>query len=181
MGEEGLGGEGLATGVVASAIHVPELAHGSLKRPCPAALRYNGGMPRRKGSSQRDESERTEDAGTSRDPSPPPSDGRCELCGRSGTELQKHHLIPRTRHSNRRNKRQFNREEVRSRLAWLCPACHKTVHATLDEKDLEREYNTLDALRGHPEIGRFIAWVRRQPPGGKVTVRRPRERRDRGR
>jgi hypothetical protein len=98
--------------------------------------------------------------------------GRCQLCGRDVPRRQRHHLIPKTRHSNRRNKRDFEREEVRERTAMLCRPCHKTLHATLDEKQLEREYNTLEALGAQPEIARFLKWVRKQPPGASVTVRR---------
>ncbi len=102
------------------------------------------------------------------------SDGRCELCRRrvGRDALEKHHLIPRTRHSNRRNKRTFSRRDVRTRLLWVCNPCHKTIHAVLSEKDLEREYNTLEALRQVPEIERFVGWIRTQPPGKHVSVRR---------
>jgi hypothetical protein len=53
----------------------------------------------------------------------------------------------------------------------LCKACHKTVHATLSEKELERQYNTLADLAARPEIARFVQWVRKQPPETKVSVR----------
>lgn len=96
---------------------------------------------------------------------------RCELCDRATGDLTRHHLIPRTRHSNRRNKRDFDRKDVRTRIAMLCRACHKQVHASLSEKELERYYNTLAALRAHPDIGRFVKWVRKQAPGAHVTVR----------
>jgi len=43
--------------------------------------------------------------------------------------------------------------------------CHKENHATLREADLARDDNTIAALRSHPRIARFIAWVARRPPG----------------
>jgi hypothetical protein len=43
--------------------------------------------------------------------------------------------------------------------------CHKEIHATLTEAELARGYATIDALRGHPRIAAFIAWVARRPPG----------------
>jgi len=100
--------------------------------------------------------------------------GPCALCGREIGTLTLHHLIPRTRHSNRRNKREFSRQEVRERTAWLCRPCHKQVHAVLDEKTLEREYNSVEALRGHPAIARFIRWIAAKPDGTHVPVRRRR-------
>lgn len=98
--------------------------------------------------------------------------GRCELCERHVRELTRHHLIPRTRHSNRRNKRDFDREDVKHRLARLCRPCHSNVHATLDNKQLERDYNTIEALARHPQIARFTDWIRKRPDGTRVEFRR---------
>lgn len=41
--------------------------------------------------------------------------------------------------------------------------CHKQVHAVLTETELARHYATPQALRGHPEIARFIQWVKEKP------------------
>jgi len=103
---------------------------------------------------------------------------RCELCGRTGPALTRHHLIPRTRHGNRWNRRNFDREDVQGRIAWLCRSCHDHhVHNTLSEKELEREFNTLDRLRQVPAIARFVAWIADKPasfrpPTGRRTRRR---------
>ena len=105
----------------------------------------------------------------SRDGDPAPA-GRCALCAREVARLTKHHLIPRTRHRNRRNKRDFDRDEVRERIAALCRPCHKQVHALLDEKELERAYNTVEALRAHDGIATFIDWIRDRPDGTPVTT-----------
>ena len=102
--------------------------------------------------------------------SPDGAQNVCELCGRSVGRLDRHHLIPRTTHSNRRNKRDFLREDVRTRIAMLCPPCHKQIHAVLTEKELAERYNTLDALRQVPQIAQFVAWVATKPPG-HVRVR----------
>lgn len=98
--------------------------------------------------------------------------GACELCGRNVRVLTRHHLIPQTRHKNRRNKRDFDRAEVKQRIALLCRPCHAHVHAQLDNKRLEREFNTVDALAAHPEIARFVAWIRQRPDGTRVVSRR---------
>lgn len=60
--------------------------------------------------------------------------------------MTRHHLIPRTRHSNKRNRRDFERADVKKRIAWLFRSCHNHVHALFTEKALEREFNTLEAL-----------------------------------
>lgn len=42
--------------------------------------------------------------------------------------------------------------------------CHNEIHATLTEAELARAYNTPEALRAHPRLAKFIAWVRKRPP-----------------
>jgi len=102
-------------------------------------------------------------------PNTPPT--RCQLCKRHVAALTKHHLIPRTRHKNKRNKRELSREDARTRLAWLCDPCHKQVHAVLATKELERKYNTAEALAEHPEIRKSVAWIRKRRTLGSVRVR----------
>jgi len=107
-----------------------------------------------------------------KDGSPIRGGGHCQLCGRRVRELTRHHLIPQTRHSNRRNKRDFGRGDVKQRIALLCRPCHTHVHATIDNKRLEREFNTVEALAAHPQIARFVAWIGRRPDGTRVGSRR---------
>ena len=90
--------------------------------------------------------------------------GVCGLCGRTVQKLTRHHLVPRTRHKNKRNKKTFDRQEVHRTLG-LCSPCHRHVHVVLDNKELEREYNTLEALKAHPDVGRFVEWIKRKPHG----------------
>lgn len=80
----------------------------------------------------------------------------CALC-RAGWANSRHHLIPRSR---------GGRGDTRP----VCTPCHRMVHATLTEKQLEREYASIEALREHPVIRGFIAW-RRDRPGLDITVR----------
>ena len=87
--------------------------------------------------------------------------------------MTRHHLIPRTRQKNKRNQKTFQREDVRTRLADLCRACHKFIHAVLTEKQLEQDYNTVEQLAQHPEIRKFVDWVRPKPPGLRVRSRAP--------
>jgi 5-methylcytosine-specific restriction endonuclease McrA len=88
---------------------------------------------------------------------------RCQLCGRQVSELTVHHLVPRTRHNNRRVRRDLTRREVRQALALLCRGCHNFLHATFTEKTLEREFSTLEALASSPQVAQFVDWLRRKP------------------
>lgn len=97
--------------------------------------------------------------------------GTCELCGRQVGALTRHHLIPRTRHANKRTRREFDRAEVKTRVAWLCRPCHSHTHALFTEKELERRFNTLESLAAHPAVARFVAWIRTKPDGFKPASR----------
>ena len=89
--------------------------------------------------------------------------GDCPLCGRKlvgGSSVNQHHLVPRSRNG-------------RDTVA-LHRICHAAIHATLSEKELERQYNTIERLREHPQLRCFIVWVRRKPSEFWVRTQRAR-------
>ena len=94
--------------------------------------------------------------------------GECALCGRTVERLTRHHLVPRTRHKNKKNKKTFDRREIHHTVG-LCPPCHRHVHTVLDNKELERDFNTVEALRSHPDVERFVAWIGKKPHGTVPT------------
>ena len=79
--------------------------------------------------------------------------------------------IPRTRHHNKRNKREFDRVTVKQTIG-ICRPCHSQLHALLTEKELEREYSTIEKLRGHEELMKFAAWITTKPRGFRCAVRK---------
>jgi 5-methylcytosine-specific restriction endonuclease McrA len=98
----------------------------------------------------------------------------CALCGRPAPDLTEHHLIPRSQHARLRGRPGFVLDQARVNTVTLCTACHRTVHAELSARELAERFNTLQALREHPGIARFVAFVRRQSPGKRIVVRRRR-------
>lgn len=44
------------------------------------------------------------------------------------------------------------------------PICHRKIHATFSERDLVGRFATMEGLRDHPEVGRFLAWIADKPP-----------------
>ena len=100
----------------------------------------------------------------------------CALCRRLVRVMTKHHLIPKTRHKNKKNKKAFSRQEVKEWVVLLCRPCHRNIHTVCTNKELEREYNTLEALQVHPEIAKFRDWIRTKPDGTAVPSRRRRRR-----
>ncbi|HYI72625.1 MAG TPA: HNH endonuclease [Skermanella sp.] len=67
-----------------------------------------------------------------------------------GPSVNLHHLVPRT----------YKGTET----VALHRICHSKIHAVLSEKELRDHFHTIDRLRSHPEIARFIKWVARKPP-----------------
>lgn len=61
---------------------------------------------------------------------------------------------------------------MKERIAMLCRPCHRNVHAVLDNKELESNYNTLETLAANPAIRKFTEWIKNKPPGTTVPVRR---------
>ena len=95
----------------------------------------------------------------------PTKPAACELCGRAIANLTQRHLIPRTHHRNKRVRKHFSRDEMLSRILWACRPCHSHIHTVLTEKELAMQFNNRTALLQHPEIQRFVDWVRKRPSG----------------
>lgn len=77
----------------------------------------------------------------------------CPLCGRllvPGSSVDEHHMVPKSQGG----KEKFAIHRV----------CHQKIHQTLKPRELSRQFATWEALRSHPEIEKFIEWVRKRPP-----------------
>ena len=76
----------------------------------------------------------------------------CLLCGRFLTEpYDKHHIIPKSRGGNV--------------TVLLHRICHSKIHSVLSEKELETNFNSIEKLKDHLEIKKFIKWISGKPPG----------------
>ena len=75
----------------------------------------------------------------------------CPLCGRDipPEHESKHHLVPKT----------FKGKD----LVILHKVCHKKLHSAITEREMLHHYNTIERLKSHPEIEKFIKWVRKRP------------------
>ncbi len=75
----------------------------------------------------------------------------CPLCDRSIPAAQRdaHHLVPKSRGG--------------VHTVWLHRICHRQVHALFTETELARQLQHAEALRAHPDMQRFLDWVRRKP------------------
>jgi hypothetical protein len=78
----------------------------------------------------------------------------CPLCLRSipaNVVQSKHHLIPKMKGGKT------------GETVLLHHICHKEIHASLTEAELARDYHSIDAVRQHPSIAKFINWIKKRP------------------
>ena len=111
-------------------------------------------------------------------------EGQCEMCLRI-IPLTRHHLIPRTVHQKFKSKQKklstkkgrskvgsfdvplsYTREELNKCIS-ICRPCHSAVHKAENEITLATKYNTLDLLKEHPQIKKFILYISNQKKLGK--------------
>lgn len=77
---------------------------------------------------------------------------RCPLCERSGeSRFSKHHIIPRSRGG--------------TEVVMICCDCHRQIHIFFDNKELEKEYCTIDDLQTNEKFHKYLEWVKNKPIG----------------
>jgi len=91
----------------------------------------------------------------------------CPICQRPNHHPSDHHLVPKSR-----------KGKV---TETICSDCHRAIHAMFGNKELEREYSTVEALLAHEGFQKVVRFIARQDPGGRVRTARTRERGDRRR
>ena len=85
----------------------------------------------------------------------------CALCDRpipTDTPQSRHHLVPKLKGGKS------------GETVLLNHICHKEIHAALSEADLARHYATIAALKAHPRLAKFIAWIAKRPPAFNSRV-----------
>ena len=75
----------------------------------------------------------------------------CPLCDREIPTAQRdaHHLIPKSKGG--------------LKTRFLHRICHRQIHALFTEAELAKTYNNVAQLLAHPEITKFVAWVKTKP------------------
>lgn len=89
----------------------------------------------------------------------------CPLCARPNFAPSDHHLIPRTRGGKV--------------TETVCQDCHSAIHATFSNKELERDFNSVESLMAHRAFATLINFISKQD--GRVKTRLHSSQRNRGR
>jgi len=79
-----------------------------------------------------------------------------------GPGVDRHHWLPRS-HGGRD-------------AAALHVVCHRMIHEVFTDAQLAAGRTDAEAIRADPAIRKFVAWVRRKPPGFVDWPRSPRKR-----
>lgn len=86
------------------------------------------------------------------------SDLTCWLCGRAfERRIQWHHPVPKSK-------------KGRSTVP-VHPICHKAIHRHFTNAALARIGDDPEAMLAHPEIAKFVGWVRGKPPDFHAPTR----------
>ncbi len=75
----------------------------------------------------------------------------CPLCNREipAAQCDAHHLIPKSKGGRKTN--------------FLHRICHRQIHALFTETELAKTYSHIEQLLAHPEIEKFVTWVKTKP------------------
>jgi hypothetical protein len=57
----------------------------------------------------------------------------------------------------------------------ICRDCHRAIHVLFTNKELERTYDTVEALLAHAELAKMVRYIAKQD--GHVSMPRSRKRR----
>lgn len=86
---------------------------------------------------------------------------KCELCGREN-QVNFHHLIPRTLHTNKWFKKRYTKAELSKGIMVCKYTCHREIHNQITEKELGKNFNTLEKLLQHHIISKYVIWIKKQ-------------------
>jgi 5-methylcytosine-specific restriction endonuclease McrA len=88
------------------------------------------------------------------------NDIKCLLCNREVPSLTDHHIIPKSCGGKA--------------LMSICKDCHRQLHGLFDNKTLEEELNTEEAIKSNEQFKNYLKWIYGRPFGAAHKVRRSR-------
>ena len=81
--------------------------------------------------------------------------------------MSDHHLIPKGQGGAKKER------------VLICTDCHRTIHAFFDNKILERDLNSVVALRNNEKFAAHLRWLAKRPAGTNFSTKTSNSRRRR--
>lgn len=85
----------------------------------------------------------------------------CRICGLE-VETTFHHYIPVTLHTNKKFKKLYEKNFLKTHGINLCKTCHKTIHQMFSEKELGIKYNSYQKLLSNEKFRHYVHWIRKR-------------------
>lgn len=96
---------------------------------------------------------------------------KCPLCKRDLIHPSDHHLKPKCRGG----------KKDEENMVLICADCHSAIHGLFSNKELEREYNSVDALLSDDKLCKAIKFISKQDPNRRLRTKRAKSQKYRGR
>ena len=82
----------------------------------------------------------------------------CPICGRETPQQfqEKHHLVPKCKKG---------REVV-----VVCINCGDQIHKLFDIRELKKELNTIEEIKNHPDIQKWVKWISKRTGDFRVSM-----------
>lgn len=74
----------------------------------------------------------------------------CDLCNREVEKLTRHHLVPKSRGGSKGD------------VIRVCLSCKDMIHRLIPNTLLDRKYNTLEKIKSHPKVRKYVKWISKQ-------------------
>ena len=83
---------------------------------------------------------------------------RCPICRRVTPEefQERHHLVPRSKKGRE--------------IVTLCTNCGDMLHRLFTNKELEKSYNTIEAILANEEVQKWASWVSKKENSFSVCM-----------
>lgn len=75
---------------------------------------------------------------------------KCILCEREVSFITLHHLTP---------KQEGGKHSLK---IPLCQPCHSTIHNTYTNKELAKNYNSIETLKKSEHLKGYLKWIKKQ-------------------
>lgn len=95
----------------------------------------------------------------------------CPLCNRCDIRLRPsdHHLVPKCRGGTNKDKK------------IICRDCHDAIHAQFSNKELDKNYRTVDSLLTNETFSKTVKYISKQPPTRRIKTKLSNNQKRRGR